>query len=363
MASLGFLSLLVQIVLAVAVAWVVIAFVKSQKQKAEEPSKPDPVTPEVLAEAERRIREQFMAQLRELELKESELARAQRSELGTALNTRFAEHLRLLQDHLKEVRGSMQQVGALNETFTKLDSGVARFNALLANVKARGTWGEVQLQKLLEDMLVPGQFEQNVKPNPRSNKIVEFALALPGQEEGKKVWLPIDSKFPIEDYERLLQAKDAPSAERARKALMERIRTFATQVEQYITPPYTTNFAVLFLPTEGLYLEVLRDTAVAEDLRKKHILLSGPQTIAALLNALQFGFRTLAVQKQADKAWALLVKTKKYVEEFLGNCDTVEKRLDDAHKALDNARGRVEQINRALRSITVPEEEEKREDA
>lgn len=363
MVALWALCLLFQIVIAVAIAWLILAFLKSQKQKAEELAKPDPVTPDALAEAERRIREYFIAHLRDLELKESELARAQRTELGSALNTRFTEHLRLLQEHLKEVRGSMQKVGALNETFAKLDSGVERFNTLLANVKARGTWGEVQLQKLLEDVLVPGQFEQNVKPNPRSNKIVEFALALPGQEEGKKVWLPIDSKFPIEDYERLLQAQDEESAERARKALMERIRTFATQVEQYISPPHTTDFAVLFLPTEGLYLEVLRDTAVADDLRKKHILLTGPQTIAALLNALQFGFRTLAVQKQAAKAWDLLVKTKKYVEEFLGNCDTVEKRLDEAHKALDNARGRVDQINRALRSVTVPEEEEKRENA
>ncbi len=363
MALLWVLCLILQVAIVVAIGCFAITYAKSQKQKAEEQAKPDPVTPEALAEAERRIRESFMAQLRELELKESELARAQRSELGTTLNSRFAENMNLLQNHLKEVRSSMQQVGALNETFTKLDSGVARFNALLANVKTRGTWGEVQLQKLLEDMLVPGQFEQNVKPNPRSNKIVEFALALPGQEEGKKVWLPIDSKFPLEDYEKLLKEEDAESAERARKALMERIRTFATQVEQYISPPYTTNFAVLFLPTEGLYLEVLRDPAVVEDLRKKHILLTGPQTIAALLNALQFGFRTLAVQKQATKAWDLLTKTKKYVEEFLANCDTVEKRLDDAHTALENARKRVDQINRALRSVTLPEEEEKREDA
>lgn len=318
---------------------------------------PRPASPEALEAAERRIAELVTQQLAALELKASQQAKAQREELGGALRSRFEESSRQLNDHLREVRSRMEAMGELRGSFERLSAGVARFNALLANVKARGTWGEVQLDKLLEDLLVPGQFARNVKPNPRSQKIVEFALALPGQEEGKTVWLPIDSKFPVEDYERLLAAADEASAEAARKALAERVRTFATQVAQYVTPPHTTDFAVLFVPTDGLYLEVSRDPAALDDLRRKHVLLAGPQTLAALLNALQMGFRTLAVQRQATKAWGLLEKAKRNVEDFLDHCDTVDKKLDEAHKALELARGRVDQLSRNLRSVTLPEEE------
>lgn len=319
---------------------------------------PRPASPEALEAAERRLAEQVTRQLAALELKESQRAKEQRDELGGALRSRFEENARMLDGHLREVRARIEAMGETKASFERLSAGVARFNALLANVKARGTWGEVQLDKLLEDLLVPAQFARNVKPNPRSQKIVEFALALPGQEEGKTVWLPIDSKFPVEDYERLLAAEDAAAVDAARKALSERVRTFATQVAQYVTPPHTTDFAVLFVPTDGLYLELSRDPATLADLRRKHILLAGPQSLAALLNALQMGFRTLAVQRQATKAWDLLVKAKRNVDDFLAHCDTVDKKLDEAHKALEAARGRVDQLSRNLRSVTLPEEEE-----
>lgn len=319
---------------------------------------PRSASPEALEAVERRLAEQMTHQLAALELKESQRAKEQRDELGGTLRGRFEENARLLDGHLREVRARIEAMGEMKATFERLSAGVTRFNALLANVKARGTWGEMQLDKLLEDLLVPSQFARNVKPNPRGAKIVEFALALPGQEEGKTVWLPIDSKFPVEDYERLLAAADAESAESARKALADRARRFATQVAQYISPPYTTDFAVLFVPTDGLYLELARDPDLLTDLRGKHIMLAGPQSLAALLNALQMGFRTLAVQRQATKAWDLLVKAKRNVDDFLTHCDTVDKKLDEAHKALEAARGRVDQLSRNLRSVTLPEEEE-----
>lgn len=319
---------------------------------------PRPASPEALEAAERRIAEQVTRQLAALELKASQRAKEQRDELGGALRGRFEENARLLDGHLREVRARVEAMGEMRASFERLNAGVTRFNTLLANVKARGTWGEVQLDKLLEDMLVPSQFKRNVKPNPRSPKIVEFALALPGREEGKTVWLPIDSKFPVEDYERLLSAADETAAESARRALSEGVRTFATRVAQYITPPHTTDFAVLFVPTDGLYLELSRDPATLADLRGKHVMLAGPQTLAALLNALQMGFRTLAVQRQATKAWDLLAKAKRNVDDFLAHCDAVDKKLDEAHKALESARGRVDQLSRNLRSVTLPEEEE-----
>lgn len=318
---------------------------------------PATASPEELAATEKRLLEQFLLKFSDLEMREQLLARAQREELGQSLKDRFAEHARLMETHLQEMREKLRAMGTMSEAVSRLGEGVTRFNTLLGNVKMRGTWGEVQLGKLLEDVLAPSQYAVNVKPNARSNKIVEFALVLPGAEEGKNIYLPVDAKFPLEDYERLLQAADGAAQSAARKALLERMKLFATQVAQYIQPPHTTDFAVLFLPTEGLYLEAARDAALAEDLRRKHIVLAGPQTLAAFLNALQVGFRTLAVQKQATKAWDLLAKAKRNVDDFLICCDTVEKRLDEAQKALDAARGRVEQLNRNLRTITLPEEE------
>lgn len=347
------LLLILLVVLCALVAALLVKVHQGQQHQALRSS----ASPEELAATEKRLLEQFLLKFSDLEVREQLLARTQREELGQSLKDRFTEQSRLMETHLQEMREKLRNMGAMSETVSRLGEGVSRFNLLLGNVKMRGTWGEVQLGKLLEDVLAPTQFATNVKPNARSNKIVEFALILPGAEEGKSIYLPIDAKFPLEDYERLLQATDESSELAARRALIERIKLFSTQVAQYIQPPYTTDFAVLFLPTEGLYLEAAGDVSLAEDLRKKHIVLAGPQTLAAFLNALQVGFRTLAVQKQATKAWDLLAKAKRNVDDFLGYCDAVEKRLDEAQKALDNARGRVDQLNRNLRTITLPEED------
>lgn len=318
---------------------------------------PPALAPEALESAELRLMEHFTQRFTSFELKEDVIARAQRDELQRALKTRFEEGARQMETHLKAVRDTLQSIGSINEGVQRLGDSVHRFNTLLANVKARGTWGEVQLERILSDMFVPGQYERNVKPIPRSQKIVEFALALPGTEEGKKVWLPIDSKFPVEDYERMLAADSAEAAEAARKALIANIKKFATSVAEYVAPPHTTDFAILFVPTEGLFLEAARDEALQEDLRRKHILLTGPQTIAALLNALQMGFRTLAVQKQSAKAWDLLIKTKKRLDDYLSDCESVARKLEESGAKLTAARSRIELLAKDLRTVTVPEEE------
>ncbi|MBQ9693265.1 MAG: DNA recombination protein RmuC [Kiritimatiellae bacterium] len=318
---------------------------------------PECLTPELLANSERRLLEHMTQRLTSLELKEDEISRAQRTELSTALKMRFEENARQLETHLKAVRDSLTAMGGIHDGMQRLGEGVQRFNTLLANVKMRGAWGEMLLERLLADLFVPGQYEKNVKPNPRSQKVVEFALVLPGQEDGKKLWLPIDSKFPLEDYERLLAATDEAMAAECRKTLLNRVKTFASQVAEYVVPPYTTDFAILFLPTEGLFLEVAGDVTLQADLRRKHIILAGPQTLAALFNALQMGFRTLAVQKQSAKAWDLLIKAKKHIDDYLKDCDAVADKIEAAAKKLAEARTRAGALERSLRSVTIPEEE------
>lgn len=318
---------------------------------------PPMLSPESLDHAERRLAEQLAQRIATLELKEDAIARAQREELNGALKSRFEESSRLLETHLKEVRDRLLAMGHVTEGVQRLSESVMRFNRLLGNVKARGTWGEVQLERLLTDMFVSGQYEKNVKPNPRSNKIVEFALALPGAEEGKTVWLPVDSKFPVEDYERLLAAPDADSAAVSRKALMTSLKVFAAQVSEYILPPYTTDFAILFLPTEGLFLEAASDSALQMELQRRHVLLAGPHTLAALFNALQMGFKTLAVQKQSAKAWDLLAKVKTRLDSCLSEYEAAMKKLDEAGSKVNAARDRINTLARELRNVTVPEEE------
>jgi len=309
---------------------------------------PRPASPEALDAAERRLAERFA----ELDRSSAQRDKNQRDELGRHLG----ENAKRLSDSLRDLYTRLEAVGSLKGSFDRLDEGVKRFNAILSNVKVRGTWAEVQLETLLEDILAPGQFARNVKPNPRSSKIVEFALALPGQEEGKTVWVPIDSKFPLEDYERLLAAENPATAEAERRNLANRLKTFAGQVAEYVTPPYTTPFAILFLPTDGLYLEVSRDASLLEEMRRRRLMLAGPQTLAALLNALSLGFQSLAIQRNAAKAWDLLAKAKRHLADYLGECDKLDKALDNAQKAADQARSRIDLLGRTLRTVELPEE-------
>jgi DNA recombination protein RmuC len=318
---------------------------------------PTSLSPEVLEGTERRLAEQLTQRMTALELKEDAIARAQRDELSTALKSRFEENAKQLDTHLREVRESLKAMGSVHEGVQRLGEGVQRFNTLLSNVKTRGVWGELQLERLLSDIFASTQYEKNVKPSPRSPKIVEFALVLPGPEEGKTIWLPIDSKFPLDAYEGVALARTPEALTEARKIFFDRLKVFATQVAQYIMLPYTTDFAILYVPSESIFLEAISDLSIQEDLRRKHIVLAGPQTAAALFNALQIGFKTLAVQKQSAKAWDLLAKAKKNIDDYLADCDAVMKKLEEASTKANSARHRIEMLSRTLRTVTIPEEE------
>ncbi|MCL1920916.1 MAG: DNA recombination protein RmuC [Kiritimatiellaeota bacterium] len=256
--------------------------------------------------------------------------------LQSTLEKRLGESFKLVGDNLERVIKSLGEMQAVA-------SDVGDLKRVLANVKTRGTWGETQLAALLENFLQADQYAQNVRPNPRSDKVVEFAVKLPGRDDdGKPVWLPIDSKFPREDYERLMQAADradAEGAEAASRALAAAVESFARDIrDKYIAPPHTTDFAVLFLPTEGLYAEVLRRPGLADRIqRDSRVLIAGPTTLAALLNSLQMGFRTLAIQKRSAEVWKTLGAIKTQLGLFGGLLDKVQAKLDEAGTAVGKA--------------------------
>jgi DNA recombination protein RmuC len=236
-----------------------------------------------------------------------------------------------------------------------LAAGVGDLKRVLTNVKTRGTWGEVQLGALLEQMLAPEQYAANVETRRGSGERVEFAIRLPGRDDAA-VWLPIDAKFPREDYERLLAAHDRAdreAIEQAEKALDACIRQEAKTIrDKYIEPPATTDFAVMFLPIEGLYAEVLRRPGLAEYLQREYrVTLTGPTTFAALLNSLQMGFRTLAIEKRSSEVWALLGAVKTEFGKFAEVLARTKKKLDEASNTIGNAEVRTRAIERKLRGV------------
>ena len=231
---------------------------------------------------------------------------------------------------------------------------------MLSNVKTRGTWGEVQLEALLEQLLTAEQYARNVATRPMSGERVEFAIRLPGREVGHRdaspVWLPIDAKFPLEDYQRLLEAQersDPLSVEAAAKALDVRLREEAKKIrEKYVEPPHTTDFAILYLPTEGLYAEALRRPGLVETLQRDYrITLAGPTTLAALLNSLQMGFRTLAIERRSSEVWAVLGAVKTEFGKFGEALDATRKKLEQATKSIESAGVRTRQIERKLKGV------------
>jgi DNA recombination protein RmuC len=217
--------------------------------------------------------------------------------------------------------------------------------------------GELQLEKIISQLLSPEQYEKLYKPRPRSPEVVEFAIKLPGKDEGEgTVYLPIDSKFPLEDYHNLVQAYESgnPAAiEQYRKALIIRIKSSARDIrDKYINPPATTDFALLFLPIEGLFAEALRDPAVFETIqREMHVILTGPTTLAAILNSLQLGFRSLAIEKRSSEVWRILGAVKTEFSKFGGYLDKTKKKLEEAHKSLDDASDRTRHIERKLKNV------------
>jgi DNA recombination protein RmuC len=278
-----------------------------------------------------------------------EMRRTVDEKLQATLEQRLGDSFRIVSERLEQVHrglGEMQVLAA----------GVGDLKRVLTNVKTRGTWGEVQLGALLEQVLTREQFGANVATRPGSGERVEFALRLPGQEEGAPVWLPIDAKFPIEDYQKLLDAQeraDPVAAEEAGKALEMRLRNEAKSIrEKYIEPPFTTDFAILYLPIEGLFAESLRRPGLGELLQRDfRVTLAGPTTLAAMLNSLQMGFRTLAIEKRSSEVWAVLGAVKAEFGKFGEALAHTKKKLDEASNSITKAETRSRVLSRKLKEV------------
>ncbi len=270
--------------------------------------------------------------------------------LQTTLQARLGESFKQVADRLEQVHKGLGEMQTLAQ-------GVGDLKHLLTNVKTRGIFGEAQLASLLEQVFVPDQYAMQIPTRPGSKNVVDFAIKLPGKSDsGEPLWLPIDAKFPNEDYERLLDAQgraDVLGAEAAGKALELRIRLEAkSMVEKYVEPPYTTDFAILFLPTEGLYAEVLRRPGLMESLQRDHrVTLAGPTTLLAMLSSLQMGFRTLALEKRSSEVWQVLGAVKTEFEKFGGVLAKVKLQTQTVLNTLDNAETRSRAMSRVLKKV------------
>jgi len=268
-------------------------------------------------------------------------------QLQGTLEKRLGESFRIVSDRLEQVHRGLGEMSTLA-------AGVGDLKKLLSNVRTRGTWGEVQLGMLLEQMM-PGQYGTNVATTGTSER-VEFAIKLPGAEPDGCVWLPIDAKFPKEDYERLLDAvdrADAGAIEESSRQIELRVRQCAKDISQkYIEPPKTTDFAIMYLPTEGLYSEVLRRPGLVEALQQKHrVTVSGPTTLAAILNSLQMGFRTLAIQKRSSEVWGVLDTVKTEFGKYADILDKVQEKLRQADKVVEDGLRRTRVIQGKLKNV------------
>ena len=280
-----------------------------------------------------------------------EMRRTVDEKLQGTLERRLGESFQLVSERLELVHkglGEMQH----------LASGVGDLKKVLTNVKTRGTWGEMQLGNLLEQMLSPEQFAANVATKMGSNERVEFAIKLPGRDgpEGQVVWLPIDAKFPREDFERLVEASeraDAAAVEEAGRQLELRVKNEARGIrDKYLDPPHTTDFAILFLPTEGLFAEVVRRPGLMDFLQREYrVSVAGPTTLTAQLNGLQMGFRTLAIQQRSSEVWAVLGAVKTEFGKFGEVIDRVQKKIQEASNVIDTAATRTRAIERKLRDV------------
>jgi len=271
--------------------------------------------------------------------------------LQKTLETRLSQSFETVGKHLESVQQGLGEMKSLAADAKSLKNA-------LTNVKERGTYGEVRLERLLEDILTTNQYEKNSKI--ADGKVVEFAIKLPGTGDAP-ILLPIDAKFPIEDYNRLLAAEDRLEIENSRKALIQSIRNSAKDIsKKYILPPKTTNFALMFLPTEGLYAEVIRDAAFFEELREKHqIIAVGATTLSAFLGSLQIGFKTLSIEKRSQEVWDTLSKVKVEFTRFEGVLNTAHKQIKTAEGTLEKLSGtRMRAMERALRGVEVLTEPE-----
>ena len=269
--------------------------------------------------------------------------------LQSTLEARLGESFRLVSDRLEQVHRGLGEMQMLAE-------GVGDLKKVLTNVKTRGTWGEMQLGALLEQVLSPEQYAANVSPKGEGRDVVEFAVKFPGPIESEVMWLPIDSKFPMEDYLRLVDAQEAGdrvAAEEAGKALELRVRQCARDIhDKYLEPPRTTDIGILFLPTEGLYAEVLRRPGVVEALqRDARVCVSGPTTLLAILSSIRMTFQTIAIQKRSNEVWEVLAGVKTEFAKFGDVMKKVSKKLQEATNVVDTVSTRTRAIERKLRGV------------
>lgn len=270
--------------------------------------------------------------------------------LHKTLETRLGESFKLVSDRLELVHKGLGEM-------QNLATSVGDLKKVLTNVKARGTWGEIQLGNLLDQVLTTEQFAKNVATKRGSNDRVEFAIKLPGQSDhGEALWLPIDAKFPQEDYQRLIDAQERASgseAEDASKQLEARIRLEARAIkDKYIDPPYTTDFAIMFLPVEGLYAEIVRRPGLCDVLQREcRVVVAGPTTLSALLNSLSMGFRTLAIEKRSSEVWALLGAVKTEFGRFGDLLEKTHKKLEEASSTIENATKKSRTIEKKLKKV------------
>jgi DNA recombination protein RmuC len=301
-------------------------------------------------ESVRSIVDLRLKQLQEDNSKQIDKMRATVDEkLQGTLEKRLGESFKLVSDRLEQVH---QGLGAMQQ----LASDVGGLQRVLTNVKTRGGWSEWQLGVLLEEMLTPEQFAKNMKTRDDTDERVEFAIKLPGDENGAPVWLPIDAKFPMEHYERLTAAQengDPTAVEAAMKILETQLKRCAKDIcEKYINPPKTTDFALLFLPSEGLYAEAIRRVGLVQNVQRDcRVTFVGPTTLAALLNSLQMGFRTLAIQKRSSEVWNLLAAVKTEFGKFGEALSAVKEKIDQASRKMEDVDVRSRVITKKLRDV------------
>ena len=275
--------------------------------------------------------------------------------LQGTLEQRLGASFKMVNDSLTRVHESVGEMQVLA-------SGVGDLKRILSNVKARGTWGEVALGNIIEEILSADQYARNVEVRPRSNQRVEFAIKLPGDGE-TVLWLPVDAKYPTEDYDRLVEAterSDLEAAEAALRGIETRVRNGAKDIcAKYVAPPHSTDFAVMFLPTEGLFAEVIRRPGLVDWLQREcHVIVAGPTTLVSLLTSLRMGFRTLAIRQRSSEVWQVLSAVKTEFEKFGGVLDKVQKKLEEAQKVVEDAGVRRRAMDRKLRGVeALPEAE------
>lgn len=287
------------------------------------------------------------------EKKLDEMRKTVDEKLEETLNQRINASFKTVSEQLSKV---YQSLGEMKELSAGVTDNVKGLNRVLTNVKARGTWAEVQLGNILDET-IPDMYDKNVKTNPSYNGQVEFAIRIPNQDDNGITYLPVDSKFPMEDYVRLTNAADEGNAqelEKAKKALEQRVKDEAKLVKNYISSPHTTPFAILYLATEGLYAEITSSkSGISEKLQADGIMIAGPSTITALLNSLAMGFKTMAINKKAGEVWKVLGAAKAQHEKFGDLLAKARKKVDEAGKVLDEADHRNSIIQKNLRNVEI----------